>query len=246
MSSYVQHFSDGSVWWCLDDFFWPHEYGYIKLKWIEEWYSAEVSPDWKKRAIRGEEFRIQTQGLERVHEKPLSQKRAEAIERGKEVIILKKLREWVDKELKLQGYEHQQILEKIDLLTSLETPQFTPWQMIEVSFDGEKWWKREYVNYEPSLWYFWVSKYCTIYRAENWCLEEKWKFARPIKDKIDHDQVKENIRVMDEQDGKIEPEVPEFKSSGNTPWNLELTSMSRQIEALTTFCQALARQKTNK
>ncbi len=40
--------------------------------------------------------------------------------------ILEKLREWVDKELKLDGYEHQQILDKIDLLASLDTPQFTP------------------------------------------------------------------------------------------------------------------------
>ena len=72
--------------------------------------------------------------MEEVKEKPLSQKRAEAIERGKEITILEKLREWVDKELKLDGYEHQQILDKIDLLTSLETSpisktettQFTP------------------------------------------------------------------------------------------------------------------------
>ncbi len=69
--------------------------------------------------------------LEEVKEKPLSQKRAEAIERGKQhsteyysaLSILEKLREWVDKELKLQGYEHQQILDKIDLLTSLETKE---------------------------------------------------------------------------------------------------------------------------
>ena len=69
--------------------------------------------------------------MEEVKEKPLSQKRAEAIERGKQhsteyysaLSILEKLREWVDKELKLQGYEHQQILDKIDLLTSLETKE---------------------------------------------------------------------------------------------------------------------------
>lgn len=93
-------------------------------------------------------------------------------------------------------------------------PQFTPWQMIEVSNDGEKWKVRTFDkildnsqhNVGTKEWYAYL-------------------FARPI---------------------KIEPEVPEFKSSGNTPWNLELTSMSRQIEALTTFCQALARQKTNK
>jgi len=42
---------------------------------------------------------------------------------AKDTSILEKLKDWVDKELKLEGYEHKQILDKIDLLTSLETKE---------------------------------------------------------------------------------------------------------------------------
>ena len=90
----------------------------------------------------------------------------------------------------------------------------------------------------------WVNK--DLYGVE-W--EESWyRFARPIEDKIDHDQVKENIRVMDEQDGvKIEPELPEVPNF-NTTSELIIDDFSvlKQIEALTTFCQSLARQKPTK
>ena len=154
--------------------------------------------------------------------------------------ILEKLREWVSTELKLDGYEHQQILDKIDLLASLETPQFTPWQEIECSHTWKEWdWFKE--KFTKMVW---VNK--DLYGVE-W--EESWyRFARPIEDKIDHDQVKENIRVMDEQDGvKIEPELPEVPNF-NTTSELIIDDFSvlKQIEALTTFCQSLARQKPTK
>lgn len=204
--------------------------------------------------------------LEEVKEKPLSQKRAEAIERGKQhsteyysaLSILEKLREWVDKELKLDGYEHQQILDKIDLLTSLETPQFTPWQEepetvsdknmirinkydftpwqeIEVSNDGERWYKKEFTHTGRGI----ALADKTIYFYTTWLdpeyndgrkLWEWWKFARPIED-------------------KIEPELPEFSYDRCDEENNlveQVHEIGVQVEALTTFCQALARQKTTK
>ena len=53
---------------------------------------------------------------------------------------------------------------------------------------------------------------------------------------------------MDEQDGvKIEPELPEVPNF-NTTSELIIDDFSvlKQIEALTTFCQSLARQKPTK
>ena len=93
----------------------------------------------------------------------------------------------------------------------------------------------------------WVNK--DLYGVE-W--EESWyRFARPIEDKIDHDQVKENIRVMDEQDGyKIEPELPDYKANRIAPDGRHTLAhpnkLEIQVEDLNTFCQALARQKPTK
>ena len=218
--------------------------------------------------------------MEEVKEKPLSQKRAEAIERGKEITILEKLREWVDKELKLDGYEHQQILDKIDLLTSLETSpisktettQFTPWQeekeaiceanMPEDSasrnsgdnetYAMDEWTPTPWQEIEVSDdWIDWVhSKFVDMYegkyRVNNTSedfpsMRTYWNNARPI---------------------KIEPElpsVPKFewleiiedcaeKSSGKE-WEYDkylIDALGDQLEILTTFCKALARQKTTK
>ncbi len=78
--------------------------------------------------------------------------------------------------------------------------------MIEVSSDfGKTFRPVEFVRMED-------KGYICKENEKNYWFHE----ARPIEDKIDHDQVKENIRVMDEQDGvKIEPElpsVPDFKA----------------------------------
>lgn len=214
--------------------------------------------------------------VEEVKEKPLSQKRAEAIERGKQhsteyysaLSILEKLREWVDKELKLQGYEHQQILDKIDLLTSLETkeienpteesaelqiikwfdslktpqPQFTPWQMIEVSNDGEKWEKREFAHTGRGI----ALADKTIYFYTTWLdpeyndgrkLWEWWKFARPIKiepelPEFNYEKLEENIRDVEFE------KLDELRHM--------IGHIGKQTEALTKAYQALSRQKTTK
>ena len=165
-----------------------------------------------------------------------------------ETSILEKLRSELERRLKKEEIEnewihtqrHQAYCELLNFLISLETPQFTPWQEIECSHTWKEWdWFKE--KFTKMVW---VNK--DLYGVE-W--EESWyRFARPIEDKIDHDQVKENIRVMDEQDGvKIEPELPEVPNF-NTTSELIIDDFSvlKQIEALTTFCQSLARQKPTK
>lgn len=75
MSSFVQRFSDGSIWGCLDDYFWHHDYGYVKLKNIEEWYNPSEDGihdgRWESRIITEDAFREQTKWLTRVHEEPI-------------------------------------------------------------------------------------------------------------------------------------------------------------------------------
>lgn len=102
-----------------------------------------------------------------------------AIEHTKANRILKKLRGWVDTELKLRGYEHKQILDKID---SLE---------------------------------------------------------QETEEDIDHDLVKENIRVMDEQDGNIELlplYIADSWIDGDTyiPWQLQLELLTTAVNQLIT------------
>lgn len=71
MSSFVQRFENGEIWWCIDDFFRHHEYGYIKLKNIEEWYALwKDDVDWKTRVVKEKVFHMQTKNLTRVHEEP--------------------------------------------------------------------------------------------------------------------------------------------------------------------------------
>jgi len=221
--------------------------------------------------------------LEEVKEKPLSQKRAEAIERGKETSILEKLSKklgelQIEWENDLSEWYAKWVMDTCetlrDFLTSLETPQFTPWQeetkiswafvyepykmeapnyekfnqkingkertptpwqMIEVSNDGERWYKKEFTHTGRGI----ALADKTIYFYTTWLdpeyndgrkLWEWWKFARPIED-------------------KIEPELPEFSYDRCDEENNlveQVHEIGVQVEALTTFCQALARQKTTK
>ena len=110
------------------------------------------------------------------------------------------------------------VKEWTDRIDGKVLPQFTPWQEIEVSNDGEKW----------DRWYF-----VELLDGRYWVKDNgfSWgKFARPI---------------------KIEPElssVPDFVAYPNkNPWEIYLQDRyAEQIEALTTFCQALSRQKPTK
>ena len=205
--------------------------------------------------------------MEEVKEKPLSQKRAEAIERGKELTdkcdiknkiphandtnvahsILEKLREELarmDRLLEemesfcssdyIDGRKFQ-LNEISDFLTALETTQFTPWQEIEVSDDWIDWVHSKFVD-------MYEGKYRVNNTSEDFpSMRTYWNNARPI---------------------KIEPElpsVPKFewleiiedcaeKSSGKE-WEYDkylIDALGDQLEILTTFCQALARQKTTK
>lgn len=126
------------------------------------------------------------------------------------------------------------------------------WQEIEVSNDGEKWEKRKFVENVPPNHDYLCEEYAFATRT--------WQFARPIEDKIDHDQVKENIRVMDEQDGKIEPQLPEVppidfdqymtwlemaQKHQEVPYTV-ISILLAQAVAVNKFCQTLSRQKTTK
>lgn len=102
--------------------------------------------------------------------------------------MIEKVREWVDKELKLQGYEHRVILDFIDSLNSPEKqsePKFMykqkwrpePGQMIEVSIDGKNWERWEFSEMEND--YFKAA-------PGDWQLKGfilSWKYARPLPDK---------------------------------------------------------------
>lgn len=77
MSSFVQHFSDGSVWGCIDDFFWHHEYGYIKLKDVSEWYNLSTDKNWKNRVLSENTFHDAVKGLERIRPEPKTPKKKE-------------------------------------------------------------------------------------------------------------------------------------------------------------------------
>lgn len=107
--------------------------------------------------------------------------------------------------------------------------------MIEVSNDGERWYKKEFTHTGRGI----ALADKTIYFYTTWLdpeyndgrkLWEWWKFARPIED-------------------KIEPELPEFSYDRCDEENNlveQVHEIGVQVEALTTFCQALARQKTTK
>lgn len=86
--------------------------------------------------------------------------------------------------------------------------QFTPWQMIEVSNDGEKWEKnpRKFVC-------FGGSDHFISYITADWKREQHWKYARPLP--------QEDIELL-----------PEFKSIINAP-DEYTQSLWYQVELLT-------------
>ena len=167
--------------------------------------------------------------LEEVKEKPLSQKRAEAIERGKQhsteyysaLSILEKLREELKKRIVFLDTVSTIWMENIrikecevflDLLTSLETkeepnleeefakdfpntwcqeqPQFTPWQEIEVSNDGEKWEKRTFQNMIKEKFQCWQTE---EEHNKTTMFLKLWQFARPLEQvtipEFDYDKI---------------------------------------------------------
>lgn len=242
MSSYVQHFSDWSCWWCLDDYFWHHEYGYIKLKDAAEWHSLWDIKEWKHRVVTGEDFKRCTKWLYHVYEatnpggpSPVENKKLTIrewsqmhLERAKKVNIAMQNNQNV---IWVICFIENDLLPFLDSLEK-ETEELTrpckcdacqdgiaweepiDWQPstneeIEVSNDGVKWEKKKFIKMHG-------RKYVTELWWHLWTRTSK--FARPL------------VQL---------PEVREFKASGNTPWNLELTSISRQLEAVTTYLLAL-------
>lgn len=46
MSSYINHLKDWSRRLCVDNYFWPHDYGYLKLEEKDNWMNISIT--WKK------------------------------------------------------------------------------------------------------------------------------------------------------------------------------------------------------
>lgn len=92
-----------------------------------------------------------------------------------------------------------------------------------MSNDGEKWEKREFVEHanDDEMEYFMCKDYPEDKPYLFW-----WKFARPI--------------------DKIEPELPNVPDYKTMFDHSIANPIDVQVEHLTTFCQALARQKSTK
>ena len=231
MSSYVQHFSDWSHWWCLDDYFWPHEYGYIKLKDETEWYNLWDKKEWKHRVVNHEEFRRCTKWLWRVYEVvgPEGPSPVENI--------------WSIKEELTQPCNCNACKDGIAWEEPIDW-QPSPNEEIEVSDDWHKWYKADF-----------IQMHWEYFEAFNWFVNSDWSFARPLMMSstspwiyicnVDTENWQYAVsykyaRQLPQED----IELPEWKASGNTPWCLELTSMATHLELLTSVVNQLI--KANK
>lgn len=97
-----------------------------------------------------------------------------------------------------------------------EQPQFTPWQMIEVSNDGEKWEQepRKFVKNNPTWWYEVEYKWLTS-------MTDYFEYARPL-------QPQEDIELQ-----KL-VEIWDFDYMKITDWeNYKFATLAKQVEALT-------------
>lgn len=117
-----------------------------------------------------------------------------------------------------------ELIELLDLLNSLSDKQdqsqvkigsidheFTPWQMIEVSQDGEKWEEEEFIGFTVEKKFFCKNKHwrCSF-----------WSCARPI-------------------ETPSLPDLPNF-STEPPNWLMESDpTLYEQVAILTTFCQAI-------
>ena len=102
-------------------------------------------------------------------------------------------------------------------------PQFTPWQMIEVSDDGEKWEKRIF-DFFPSEENTWV--WCRPFNWDEKGFLRKWKYAR---------QPQEDIELL--------PKFDEYLSTTECI-KLRVFSLEVQVELLTSTVNQLI--KANK
>lgn len=72
-----------------------------------------------------------------------------------------------------------------------DNQQFTPWEMIEVSNDNEKWEKRQLISlekvplYDKTFLESMPDKEYPKTKGDNWFAFAFWKYARPIKEEIE-------------------------------------------------------------
>ena len=95
----------------------------------------------------------------------------------------------------------------------------TPWQMIEVSNDREKWEKREFYRIDTRFWE--TAYYCEIHKKDKkpWASHRWWKYAR---------QPQEDIELQ-----KL-VEIWDFDYMKITDWeNYKFATLAKQVEALT-------------
>ena len=159
-------------------------------------------------------------------------------------------REWVEKEKKHFFEQYKDLLpeEQPQFTPWQEEPEtvsdknmirinkydFTPWQEIEVSNDSKKWQKREFSYFWKWLALASPEEYQTRREYVEYGLtivsQESWRYARPLplQDKIELPEF--SYDRCDEENNLVE----------------QVHEIGVQVEALTTFSQALARQKTTK
>lgn len=92
-------------------------------------------------------------------------------------------REWVEKEKKHFFEQYKDLLPE-------EQPQFTPWQEIEVSNDGEKWEKRTFQNMIKEKFQCWQTE---EEHNKTTMFLKLWQFARPLEQvtipEFDYDKI---------------------------------------------------------
>jgi len=161
---------------------------------------------------------------------------------AKDTSILEKLKDWVDKELKLEGYEHKQILDKIDLLTSLETkeepvPPSDKWREqyiadwgvcpicwdheIASSFDRDAY--NPWYDYSCSNGHSWSDKDGEVQpQFTPWQEVVQWPHE-PCTWNMSNEESEEAIRKSDEYNEKHFPGYKEFKENNQKEYNTLLT-----------------------
>lgn len=125
----------------------------------------------------------------------------------------------------LWGWIKSGALEEIKENKEPETTQFTPWQMIEVSQDGEKWEEEEFIGFTVEKKFFCKNKHWRC----SFC-----KYARPLEKK------EKMIEIPDFDSNKLE--VDSLKAwAGNQILTVAyaVDRLWEQVEALTSHLKAM-------
>ncbi len=126
----------------------------------------------------------------------------------------------------LNELEKETQLETISCKSTEWSP--TPWELIEVSNDGEEWEEREFYGIGTRLWE--IAYYCVTHEKDKkpWASHRGWQYARPIK-KVD------TVPVL--------PEMP--KSLGTSNIGGDFINLWNHTEAMTHAVNYLLKKAKN-